>query len=461
MWLRVYWRLFMNFIPNKHFKEEMLKEIGLRFIDELFSDIPEKIKIKELNLPKGLSQLETERKLRRIASKNRSLDDFLSFAGGGFKPHFIPAAVKAVISRSEFFTSYTPYQSEASQGFLQAMFEYQSLICELTGMEVANASLYDGATALGEAALMCKRVKKDRGKFVIPACLSWDKKSVLQNYVKGIKLDVKQVSYDSVTGKINIEELKNVVDKDTVGVYVENPNFFGVFEDQVDEISEVVRDVDSLFVVGVDPLSLGVIKKPVDYGADIVIGEGKCLGNPLDYGGSTLGVFATHKKFLRATPGRIIGMTHDVDGKRAFCMAFQTREQHIRRGKATSNICTNEGLCALSAAVYLAWLGGDGLREIAVENFRKSQELSRRIESIDGFEKRFKTVHFNEFVIKSKHDLMMIYEKMLRKKVQIGLPLQGFFSDLKNCMLVGITEAYTDEEIDFYINSLTEVVENV
>jgi len=415
----------MKFIPNSNMKDVMLKEMGLTDIDELFSDIPKKIRIDQLKLSKGLSQQETEQKLRFIANKNKSYHDMPSFLGGGTKPHYIPSVVKSITSRSEFYTAYTPYQSEASQGFLQAMFEYQSMIAELTGMDIANN--------------ICQ-----------------EKKSVLQNYTKGSEVKIKEISYDAKTGKIDINELKKQIDEDTAGVYIENPNFFGVFEDDVDKISKIVKDAGSLFVVGADPLSLGIVKSPGEYGADIVLGEGRALGNPMDFGGSTLGIFACKKEFLRQLPGRIIGITKDAEGSRAFCMALQTREQHIRRGRATSNICTNEGLCALAATVYLSWLGSNGLEELSKANFEKGQQLADRITSIVGFEKMFTGSHFNEFVVKCSYDVKKINKKLLKKGVQSGLILDRWYPELKNCLLFGVSEVHSDEDIEKLVSLLKE-----
>jgi len=446
----------MKFIPNSSVKDAMLKEIGLNNIEDLFSDISQKIRIKDLNLPDGLSQQETEQKLRDIACKNKSFYDITSFLGGGIKPHYIPSVIKSILSRAEFFTSYTPYQSEASQGFLQAMFEYQSIIAELTGMDIANCSLYDGVTALGEAALMCTRINRKK-TFVIPENISLDKKSVLKNYTKGAEIEIKEIPYDIKTGKIDLDQLKKNVDENTAGVYIENPNFFGVFEEDVDKISKIVKDAGSLFVVGIDPISLGIIKGPGDYGADIVMGEGRALGNPMDFGGCSLGIFACKKEFLRQMPGRIIGLTKDSDGNRAFCMALQTREQHIRRGKATSNICTNEGLCALAAVSYLSWLGSNGLEKLSKINFQKSQKLAKSIESIKGFEKLFSSIHFNEFVIKCKNDAKMINKKLLQKGIQGGLVIDNWYPKLKNCILFGITEMHSDADIEKLVSTLKEV----
>jgi glycine dehydrogenase subunit 1 len=446
----------MKFVPNSEIKDEMLRDIGLKKIDELFSDIPEKIKFKKLDLPEGISQQQTDKKLRDIASKNKSCNEFLCFLGAGVKNHYIPPVVKSITSRAEFYTAYTPYQAEASQGFLQAMFEYQSMIAEITGMDASNCSLYDGVTGLSEAALMCTRVTK-RSTFIIPRNISLEKKSVLKNYTLGPKVSVKELGFDEKTGKINIDELKKTVDENTAGVYIENPNFFGVFEDEVESIFKIVKDAGSLFVVGVDPLSLGVVKSPGEYGADIVIGEGRVFGNPMDFGGCGLGIFACKKEYIRQMPGRVIGLTVDSEGKRGFCMAMQTREQHIRRAKATSNICTNEGLCSLNAAVHLSWLGGKGIYELARVNLEKAKKLAEMISKLDGFSLRFTGLHFNEFVIKCKDKPENIAKKLLNKNVQIGPLLGEDFKELKDCLLVGTTEMHSDEDFEKLISVLKEV----
>jgi len=430
----------------------MLKEIGITDIDSLFSDIPKQIRIKNLNLQDGLSQQEVEEWLRKLGKKNKSFLEMPNFLGGGTKPHYTPAAVKSIISRSEFYTSYTPYQPEASQGFLQAMFEYQSMIAEITGMDIANASVYDGATALGEAALMCTRINKKK-TFIVPSNISWDKRCVLKNYTKGTGIKVKEIAYNRKTGKIDLDNLKKNIDDDTAGVYIENPNFFGVFEDKVEEISSFIKEKQSVFVVGVDPISLGIAKGPGEYGADIVIGEGGSLGSPVDFGGSTLGIFACRNEFLRQVPGRIIGITKDKEGKRAFCMTLQTREQHIRRGRATSNICTNEGLCALAAVAYLSLLGSEGLEQLSKTNFEKGRHLAKKITSINGFEKVFNGVHFNEFVIKCP-DAHKLNKKLLSENIQGGIILDSLHPELKNCMLFGITEMHNNESIEKLVSVL-------
>ena len=443
----------MEFIPNSNVKKQMLEEIELKTINDLFSDIPKNIIINDFNLADGLSQQETEKKLRKIASKNKSYNELLSFIGGGIKPHYVPSIVKSIVSRAEFFTSYTPYQSEASQGFLQAMFEYQSLISELTKLEIANCSLYDDVTALAEAALMCSRINRKK-IFIVPENISYDKKSVLKNYTKGADIKIKEIPFDIETGKIDINQLEKNINNDIAGVYIENPNFFGIFENQINEINKLIKDANSLFVVGIDPLSLGIVKSPGEYGADIVIGEGRSLGNAINFGGSSLGIFSCKKEFLRQMPGRIIGLTKDSSGKRAFCMTLQTREQHIRRGRATSNICTNEGLCALGAVTYLSWLGSKGLEKLSKINYENGQNLAKKIETINGFKKMFIGTHFNEFVIKCGKNPNEINKELLKNNIQGGLLIDKWYPQLKNCMLFGITEIHSNDDIEKLISNL-------
>lgn len=448
----------MNFIPNATIEEEMLNELGLSSISELFSDIPSSVRIKSLDLNDGLTQMETEKKLKSLAKKNKSCEQLISFLGGGIKPHYIPAAVKAIQHRSEFFTAYTPYQSEASQGFLQAMFEYQSMIAELTRMDIANCSLYDGVTALGEAALMATRIT-NKSVFLIPSNLSWEKKSVLHNYAKGPNITIKEIDFNEETGELDQTSLEKLLSDTVSGVYIESPNTFGIFESQIAAIIDKIHNAKALSIVGIDPFSLGVVKSPGDFDADIVIGEGRSLGNAMNFGGSGLGLFACKEKFIRQIPGRLIGLTEDANRDKAFCMALQTREQHIRRGKATSNICTNEGLVALGAAVYLSWLGGNNLVTISKQNFQNGQRLAEAITNINGFSKPFSGVHFNEFVIESQVNPQRLNDSLLKYGFQGGLPLERWFPDMKKRMLFGISELYDNTDINRFIEVLSEVIQ--
>ena len=445
----------MQFIPNSSIKQAMLNDLGVASINDLFSDIPPQLRTTALRLPAGMTQQAVEAHLRTLACKNKSFYELPSFLGGGIKPHYLPAAVKAVTGRSEFYTAYTPYQPEASQGFLQAIFEYQSMIAELTGMDIANASLYDGATALGEAALMCSRLTHKK-TFLIPENISWEKKSVLKNYTHGAGITIRETSYDPQTGTCNIDALTRLITDQVAGIYVENPNFFGLFEDHVEDIAAAAHAHQTPFVVGVDPLSLGIVRSPGEYGADIVIGEGKALGNPMDFGGSTLGIFACRQEYLRQLPGRIIGMTKDQEGNPAFCMTMQTREQHIRREKATSNICTNEGLCMLAAAVHLAWLGGTGLTELGKQNFDAGHHLLKAITAIPGYTAPFSGTHFNEFVIHHPH-ASTLHTELLHHGIHGGLLLEPWFPALKDCILFGVTELHTPDQTKKLLTTLKEV----
>lgn len=442
----------MNYIPNLEFKEEILKEISIKSIDDLFSDIPESVRIDRLNLPDGKTEMEVKKEVTDTLKKNKRT---LSFLGGGVYDNYVPSAVKAIIQRSEFYTSYTPYQPEVSQGMLQAMFEYESMIADLTGMDAANASMYDWATSLAEAVLMCSRMTR-KNEFVIPKNIHWEKKGVLRNYAKGAKLKIKEIGYDEKTGEINLDELKSTVNDNTAGVYVENPNFFGVFEENIAEIKNIVGK--TLLVVGINPLTLGIIKSPGEYEADIVVGEGQSLGSSMNFGGPLLGLFACKKEYVRQMPGRLIGMTKDSDGRRAFCMTLQTREQHIRREKAASNICTNESLCALSAVAYLSLLGGDGLEKIGKDLVSKTKFLADEINKIDGYKAPlFNSHHFNEFIVKTKKDTNRIHKRLLESGIDSGIVLNQYFPELGNTMLCAVSETHSEEDMLRLINTLREV----
>jgi len=447
----------MKFIPNASLKTDILHKMNCTSIDKLFSDIPKEILIKKLQFENGRSQQDTEQKLQRIAAKNSTGYPFTSFLGGGIKQHYIPAVVTSILRRAEFFTAYTPYQSEASQGFLQAMFEYQSMIADLMQMDVANCSLYDGATALGEAALMCTRIKRKQ-EFLVPTNISWEKQSILKNYTKGANITLTEIPYNQETGMIDADAYFEKMHDSVSGLYIENPNYFGIFEEQIKKIVTTAHDHGVLVVMGIHPLALGIMKSPGELGADIAIGEGRCLGNAIDFGGSSLGLFACKQQFLRQIPGRIIGATTDKKGKQAYCMTMQTREQHIRRGKATSNICTNEGLCALAATVYLSWLGGNGLQKLSETNFQRGQDLTRIITEIDGFSQRFTGTHFNECVIQTSHDVQMLNKQLLSQQIQGGLVLNPFYPDLRQSLLFGATELHSVEDIQRLASVLKEAV---
>ncbi len=434
-----------HLLPNLNLEEEMLKEIGVEKISDLFSDIPEEVR-EPPQLWEGKYEPEIFREVYEAAKRNSSALDMPIFLGGGARIHYVPSAVLEVISRSEFYSSYTPYQPEVSQGVLQALFEYQSLMAELTGMEVVNCSMYDAATALGEAARMAYRLKKGE-EVLIPEHISWEKKSVLKNYLWGLGVKIKEVKYDRSAGTLDVEDLKEKISEKTFAVYVEYPNFFGILSEKVKETSEIAKEKGKILIVGIDPIALGAIKPPSEFDADIVIGEGAYLGNPVGFGGPSLGIFATRKKYLMKTPGRLIGMGKDVEGKRAFLMILQAREQHIRRHRATSNICTNEALCAIASAVYMSLLGKNGMRKLAKLNIYLGQKLAKMINSLEGFRAPyFPGFHFNEFVVYSEEDPYEVHERLLSRGVHGGLILKPHFPDLDHHALYATTEMHTEAD---------------
>ncbi|MFQ5910942.1 MAG: aminomethyl-transferring glycine dehydrogenase subunit GcvPA [Thermoplasmata archaeon] len=436
-------------------EDEMLKFLGMKDIDDLFEDIPEDVRIEGINLPPGKSEMEVRNEVEGILSKNRSLNETPCFLGGGVYNHYVPSLVDEVLSRSEFYTSYTPYQAEVSQGMLQALFEYQSLICELTGMEAANTSMYDWSTAIGEAALMASRLTR-KSEIIVPRAMHRDKHSVLANYCKGPGIRVKTFDYDKETGRTDLDHLRNLVTEDTAGVYIENPNFFGVIEDKVDAVKSVAKD--AILIVGVNPISLALLKSPGDHGADIVVGEGQLLGSYPSFGGPLLGIFACLQRHVRKMPGRVIGITTDADGERAFCMTLQTREQHIRREKATSNICSNESLMAVASAVYMSLLGRSGLRRVANECIIRTRQAMGRMGSLDNFlAPAFAGEHFNEFVMKSKVSYDAVHRHLLDSGVHGGLALKSQFPELEESAIFAFTETHSTSDIDRLVWALEGV----
>ena len=454
------------YIPNtREIRGQMLREIGAANIDELFADIPTQIRLKrKLKLPPAMSELEVKRRVQAILSKNKPFTQMLSFLGGGVWSHHVPAHVRSLVQRSEFLTSYTPYQPEASQGMLQALFEYQSMIAELVGLDVANSSLYDWATALGEAALMCTRVTRRR-KFIVPKLISKDRLSVLRNYASGPGLEVVEVGYDHRTGQLDLKQLRAELGGDVAGVYIENPSYLGFLETQGDEIAAAAHKAGAIFVVGVNPISLGLFKGPGEYGADIVVGEGQPLGNPVSFGGPSLGIFACRDepKLVRQLPGRLIGATTTLDGKmRGYCMVLQTREQHIRRERATSSICTNEALCAVAAAIYLASLGPRGLRDLAKLCASNASYAMKKLNAIKGLRAPiFDAPHFNEFTLNcddTRVSIQKLNAWLLRRGIQGGKPLRAELPKLGETALLCTTELRSREDIDRLASALNELL---
>lgn len=361
---------------------DMIRYLKLKSVEELFRDIPADARIDGLRIPDGIDELELRRELEQMMSVNKPASSRPSFIGAGVYRHFIPAAVKTIASRGEFITSYTPYQPEISQGMLQSLFEYQSFMAELTAMDVVNSSMYDASTSLGEAVLMSHRISGGN-RFLVSKTVSPEKIAVAEIYAKGAEISIETVGFDKKTGLVDLTDLESKMKEDAAGFYFESPNFLGPIEKQVEDIHEIVGT--KTMVVGVNPLSLALLRPPGEYGADIVIGDAQVFGSPMNLGGPMVGVFACRSEHVRKMPGRIIGMTADLDGRRSYCMTLQTREQHIRRSKATSNICTNEALLALTVAAHLAVLGRSGLRSIAAKNVENASALSSRINGIPGF----------------------------------------------------------------------------
>src|SRR4030042_27963 len=455
------------YIPNSvvRTKEEMMRQIGIKNIDELYADVPDKYRLKKpLRLPEALSEFEVKKHVEGLLSKGNSCSGRLSFLGAGCWPHYVPAVVKEIVQRSELLTAYTPYQPEISQGMLQILFEYQSMICELTEMDVANCSMYDWASALGEAARMAARVK-NRKEILVPKIIHPERASTLEVYSEPAGISVKQIAYGIESGQLNLADLRQKISDQTAAVYVENQSYLGLVEEQVTEIGREAHVHGALFIVGVDPTSLGVLKPPGDYGADIVIGEGQPLGNAMNFGGPLLGMMGGREDIalIRQMPGRIMGLTSTQDNsKNGFCMTMQTREQHIRREKATSNICSNEALCAVAAAVYLSLLGPEGLYELGEAIVQKTNYAIQKLSKIKGLTAPiFKACHFKEFTINFDHANMSVKEinkKLLKHNIQGGKDLSKEFPELGQTALYCTTETHSKTDIDSLASTLEEIL---
>ncbi|GIX07092.1 MAG: glycine dehydrogenase [Candidatus Poribacteria bacterium] len=438
----------MSYVPHTEAeRREMLQAIGVSSIEELFADIPAALRRTHWNLPQGLSELEVVRHLTALAEKNETLDRYVCFLGAGAYDHYIPAVVEALVSRGEFATAYTPYQPEVSQGTLQAIFEYQSLICELTGMPVANASMYDGASALAEAALLALNAARNREEILLLRSIHPEYRTTVRTYLTPRKTPIRTVPFEAKTGTVDLEALEAQLSDRTAAVLVQYPNFFGCLEPMA-AIAERTKRAGALLVVCTNPIALGVLKPPGQYGADIVVGEGQPLGNPIAFGGPYLGFFAVTEALMRRMPGRVVGETRDRAGRRAFVMTLRAREQDIRREKATSNICTNQSLNALAACVYLAALGKEGLREVATLNLQKAHYAAERLGALPGFSLRFSAPFFNEFVLKCSVAPERLIEYALKHQVLAGLPLRRWEPELPEGLLLCVTERRTREEID-------------
>lgn len=431
-------------------KKIMLDTVGAASVDELFSDIPEMVRFKgEYKIKKAKSESALLKELTKLADKNADLISNTSFLGAGVYDHYIPVIVDHVISRSEFYTAYTPYQPEISQGELQAIFEFQTMICELTGMEVANSSMYDGGTALAEAAMLSAGHTR-RKKILVSSTTHPESKEVLKTYAKGQRLEVVEIPYKN--GVTDVEALKELLDEEVASVIVQYPNFFGAIE-PLKELEEITHSLKSLFVVSSNPLALGILTPPGKLGADIVVGDAQPFGIPTAFGGPHCGYFAVTKKLMRKIPGRLVGQTVDEQGRRGFVLTLQAREQHIRRDKATSNICSNQALNALAASVAMTALGKKGVREMAIANIQKANYTKKALHE-NGVEVVFEGAVFNEFVVKLNKPIKDINQALLSKNIIGGYDLGRDYPELANHMLIAVTELRTKEEIDTFVTEL-------
>jgi len=453
------------YLPNSvpKIKERMMDEIGVKSIDDLYVNIPENLRFKgELQVPGPYTEQEVKKLVSNTLERNTPLK-CPPFLGGGVWPHYVPSVVDEVVHRAEFLTSYTPYQPEISQGILQSIFEYQSLICELVEMAVANASMYDWSSALGEAALLANRLNH-REIILVPSYISPSRLAVLKTYTNPAGMYVEKVNHDPTTGMMDLEDLKAKAGDRTAAVYVETPSYLGFTEENVEAIGEIAHEKKSLYITGVDPISLGILKAPGSYGADVVVGEGQPLGNHMSYGGPLLGIFACNhdNAIIRQMPGRIIGITETLaDKRRAFIMTLQTREQHIRREKATSNICSNQALCSVASAVYLSLLGPNGLRDLAETCTSRANYLMHSINDLDGVKAPiFNAYHFKEFTVKYwKKKASEVNKMLLAHGYQGGKPLKPDFPELDESALFCVTEMHTKEDIDGLVTALKEATQ--
>ncbi len=431
-------------------RREMLQAIGAQSIDELFDQVPADCRLsRALELPRPLSEMELEREVSVLAGRNVAGGKRVCLMGGGVYDHFIPAAVDEVVSRGEFYTAYTPYQAEASQGSLQAFFEYQSLVCRLTGMDVSNASMYEAGTAVSEAAFMAMRVTGRHDKVVVLGSVHPEYREVLRSYLSNLKCEL--VVLPTPEGTADLADVKKALDDKTACLIFQHPNFFGCLEEP-EELARQARSVGALSIVAFDPISLGLLRRPGDYGADVAVAEGQSLGIPMQYGGPFLGIFTCRDEFVRKMPGRLVGRTTDRLGRPCYVLTLQAREQHIRREKATSNICTNQGLLALRATAYLSLVGPQGLKEAAELCCRKAHYAAERLTSIPGVKLAFERPFFKEFTLRCTGDAEAILSKARQAGFDLGPSLSRFGtatgSSLKDAVLVAVTEKRTKHEID-------------
>jgi len=434
-------------------QQAMLERIGVGSIEELFASIPTSLRLhRPLNLPSALSEIELGQQLHALAAKNQSASNAVCFMGGGAYDHYIPTVVDTIASRSEFYTAYTPYQAEASQGSLQAFYEYQTLVCQLTGMDVANASLYEGGTSVAEAVLMAMNLSDTPGPVFIAESVHPEYRATLQTYLTPLKIPL--VTVPTPNGFLDPDELRKLGEQQKpIAVVLQHPNFFGHLE-EAESVTRVTHELGAKMIVSFDPISVGLLKRPGDYGADIAVAEGQSLGTPMGYGGPYLGIMACRNEFVRKIPGRIVGETVDRNGKRCWVLTLQTREQHIRREKATSNICTNQGLFALRAAVYLTALGPQGLRESAELCLRKAHYAARELSKLPGVSLRFDRPFFKEFTLKLPSNVATLRGRLSKAGYLAGLETGRWYESFKDCLTLAVTEQRTKAEIDGLVGAM-------
>lgn len=447
----------MAYVPHTDSQiAEMLKAIGVEHFDELIASIPEEVRLEGgLKMADGLSEFDVTRAMETIGAANRDAVNAINFLGGGSYDHFIPSAVGALLSRSEWYTAYTPYQPEVSQGTLQAIYEYQSVICDITGMDVSNASVYDGPTGATEAVLLALRSQKKREKVLVSEGLHPHALKVLTTYGKTSGLDIETIPLGA-DGRTDMDALKAALSDETAVVSFAQPNFYGVLED-AEAITNAAHEAGALAAVSVYPISLGIVAPPGQYGADIATGEGQSLGNRMSFGGPYLGIFTASQKLIRQMPGRIAGETVDKEGKRGYVLTLQTREQHIRRGKATSNICTNEGLNALAALIHLALIGKQGFKQVSQLCYDKAHYLFDRIVKETSFKPAFDAPFFNEFTLETPVPAQQVVDTLADQGILGGIRLDRFYPEMKNRMLVAVTEKRTREEMDAFVEALKQI----
>ncbi len=442
----------MQYISNTdRDKKAMLETIGVSSYEDLLVKIPKSLRNFKMDLPKGTSELELLREMVEIGRENKNFHDYASYLGAGNYDHFVPTAVNVLAHRGEFITSYTPYQGEASQGTLQSIYEFQSLICELTGMDYSNASMYDGASALAEAALLALR-SSGRKTILVPATIHPEYRSVVKTYTSCLDAKIVEIPMASDSG-VDLAKLEAALNDDVAAVLVQQPNFFGLLED-VRAVTEAAHKAGALLIACVNPISLGVLESPGEYGADIAVGEGQPLGNPVAFGGPHFGFFAVKAELLRKMPGRICGMSVDKKGRRSFVLTLQAREQHIRREKATSNICTNHSLCALKGAIYLSLLGKKGLKKLALLNIKNAHDTYDALLKVKGVREFSKRPFFNEFALYLDKDPGALESSLSKNKILGPLPLEKFYSEKKGAHLFAVTENRTASDCGRLVEAL-------